>query len=342
MPDPIGYAYDPLPPGVKKPAQPVGYAYDPLPPVTRSPSPLPSQPSSPYPTAAPTAPAIPPPPAAAAPVGDTSPGARTPTAAPTGAPATPAVSAPTDPNAAMGQVQAAFQSKFNRAMTPEEQQALIQYVGYTGGAVTSDMLQKALGAVGQYTGNLQNPGLGAPGAATTPGATPPPTAKSLEEEQRRQLMELLKGNTPVTTDPNNPAVAAERNFFNRANSQATQKQRLAAAERGAARGTLGAGGFDAELAGIENNQATRASGFESELMKNERQGQIDRLMAALGLTQQYGATQLQGQLGKGQLSLGYLQALLGDKQANNALGYNYTALQQAANNQAMQTILSQL
>ena len=77
-------------------------------------------------------------------------------------------------------------------------------------------------------------------------------------------------------------------------------------------------------------------------MKDERQGQIDRLMQALGMTQQYGATQLQGQLGRGQLGLGLLNALLGDKQANNLLGYNYTALQNQMNNQALQTILAGL
>jgi hypothetical protein len=271
------------------------------------------------------------------------------------APATAAVqpaaapAAPGDPNAALSQVQGAFQQKFGRAMSPEEQQALVKYVGYTGGAVTPETLQKALGAVGQYSGNLQNPGLGAPGTPAAPGGPAPTTPQSLEAQQREQLMKLIKGEVPVSLDQNNPALAAERAAFDRANSQATGRQRLAAAERNAARGTLGTGGFDANLAGIENDAATRSTGFEAELMRNERQGQIDRLMQGLGMSQQYGATNLQGQLGRGQLGLGYLNAMLGDKHATNQLGlgrdqlgFNYTALQNQMNNQALQSILAGL
>jgi len=293
-------------------------------------------PQTPYPTASPTASAAPAPTSGAP--------AQAPSGVPTGYAPPPqgqtAEQKPPalgDPNAALGQVQSAFQAKFNRAMSPEEQQALIKYVGYSGGAVTPEILQKALGAVGQYTGNLQNPGLGGPGG---PAAPTPVTAKSLEQQQREQLMKLLRGETPVGVDLNNDAVKAERSHFDRINAQATGRQRLAAAERGAARGTLGAGGFDAELSGIENESANRQGGFEAELYRNERQGQIDRLMAGLGMTQQYGATQLQGQLGRGQLSLGYLNSMLNDKQAGNALGFNYTALQQKANNDAIMAILN--
>lgn len=295
---------------------------------------------------APVAPTGTPPPMSAMPaqqVGNTP-------AAPVMAAAQPAAApAPGDPNAALSQVQGAFQSKFNRAMSPEEQQALVKYVGYNGGAVTPETLQKALGAVGQYSGNLANPGLGAPGAPAAPAGPAPTTPQSLEAQQREQLMKLIKGEVPVSLDQNNPALAAERTAFDRANSQATGRQRLAAAERNAARGTLGSGGFDANLAGIENDAATRSTGFEAELMRNERQGQIDRLMQGLGMSQQYGATQLQGSLGRGQLGLGYLNSMLQDKQATNQLGlgkdqlgFNYTALQNQANNQALQTILGSL
>lgn len=308
-------------------------------------------PQTPYPTASPTASAAPAPTSGAPaqaqsgaptgyappPQGQTAEQKPAATSLPPVTPTPTPAAAAGDPNAALGQVQAAFQAKFNRAMSPEEQQALIKYVGYSGGAVTPDILQKALGAVGQYTGNLQNPGLGGPGG---PAAPTPVTAKSLEQQQREQLMKLLRGETPVGVDLNNDAVKAERSHFDRINAQATGRQRLAAAERGAARGTLGAGGFDAELSGIENESANRQGGFEAELYRNERQGQIDRLMAGLGMTQQYGATQLQGQLGRGQLSLGYLNSMLNDKQAGNALGFNYTALQQKANNDAIMAILN--
>ena len=328
MPDPIGYQFDPIAPERKPKPDPIGYPIDPLPPERRTPATSPTG----YPVP-PTQPlggvnATQPYPAPAA--------SPTPAAPP--APASAPAPAPGDPNAALGQVQTAFQQKFNRAMTPEEQQALVKYVGYTGGQVSPDMLQKALGAVGQYTGNLQNPGLGAPGAAAPVNVTTP----QLEQQQRNSLMDLLNGKTPVTMDPNDPAIQAQRNSFDRTNAMVTGRQRLAAAERNAARGTLGAGGYDANLMGAENDAATRKSAFEGDLLQNERQGQIDRLMSALGMTQQYGATQLQGQLGRGQLGLGLLNALLNDKQAGNLLGFNYTSLQNQMNNQAMQNILNNL
>ncbi len=244
-----------------------------------------------------------------------------------------------NPNAALGQVQAAFQQKFNRAMSPEEQQALIQYVGYTGGQVTPEMLQKALAAVSQYSGNLQNPGLGGPAGPTTP---PIPTAKNIEEQQRLALMNLLQGKTPVTIDPNDPAIQAQRSAFDRANTKATGRARLAAAERAAHTNGLGSGGYNADLAGAEEGGANREVAFESDLLTRERQGQIDRLMQSLGLSQQYGATQLQGQLGRGQLGLGYLQALMNNQQANNALGFNYASLQNLMNNQSLMAILNGL
>lgn len=243
----------------------------------------------------------------------------------------------TDPNAALGQIQGAFQQKFGRAMSPEEQQALIQYVGYTGGQVTPDMLQRALAAVGQYSGNLQNPGLGAPA-----GTTPPVTPQSLEAQQRESLMALLQGKTPVTLDPNDPAIRAQRSAFDRVNTRATGRQRLAAAERAAASDGLGAGGYNADLAGAEAGGADRSAAFEGDLLTRERQGQIDRLMQSLGLTQQYGATQLQGQLGRGQLSLGLLQALMNDRQAGNALGFNYASLQNNMNLQSLMALLNGL
>lgn len=242
------------------------------------------------------------------------------------------------PEAAANQLSAQFQQKFGRAITPEETAMLQKNIGWTPGTpITPEMMTQAGALINGYSGTL--PGAVPPGPPG-PAGPAPVSGTQLEAQQRVQLMALLRGETPVTLNRDNPAVAAERSHFDRANSQATTRQRLASSERAAARGTLGSGGFDAGLAGIENDSATRSTGFEAELMKNERQGQIDRLMASLGMTQQYGATQLQGQLGRGQLGLGYLNAMLNDRQAGNATGFNYAQLQNQMNNQAIQALLS--
>lgn len=264
------------------------------------------------------------------------------------APAQPAVqpAQPVQPTAgvagpqALQRAQQAAQTRLGRQLTQQEIEVLRSQPGVSNPDGTFN-IDAALGLINKYSGDLANP-WGAPAAA----ATPTPSVGNVDEEYRRQLMALLKGEVPVSLDQNNPALQAERAAFDRANQRATTRQRLSAAERRAADNTLGAGGFDADIAGIEQGAGDRSVGFESELFRNERQGQIDRLMQALGMAQGYGATQqglgLQGQLGKGQLALGYLNAMLGDKQAGNSLGFNYAALQNQMNNQALQALLAGL
>jgi hypothetical protein len=77
---------------------------------------------------------------------------------------------PTDPNQALAQAGQQFQSRFNRAMTPQEQQALIGYAGYTGGPVTQEQWGKVTQAIGQYSGDLSKPGIGAPAPAAPPAS----------------------------------------------------------------------------------------------------------------------------------------------------------------------------
>lgn len=302
--------------------------YDPT-----QPPPLPGQPI-PAPTTGATAlPATTPPPttapAPAAPAAPTTAPAPTTTPAPTGA--LPA-------NQALAQAQQAAQTRLGRPLTQQEIDVLRTQPGVANPDGTFN-IQAALGLINKYSGNLSNPW-----GPATPAAAPVPTKGAVEDEYRTQLMALLQGKVPVTLDQNNPALVAERTAFDRANQRATTRQRLAASERAAARGTLGAGGFDAELAGIEQGAGDRSTGFEAELLRNERQGQIDRLMQALGMGQQYSLTNqgytLQGQLGRGQLGLGYLNAMLGNQQANNNLGFNYAALQNQMNNQALQALLA--
>ena len=250
------------------------------------------------------------------------------------APTTPPVG---DPNAALGQVQNAFQAKFKRAMTPEEQQAIIKYAGYTGGQVDPAMLEKALAGVGQYSGDLANPwGAAAAGGGTgtTTPVDPAIGTGGLAQSELQKLL-LTGGTDGMQLDMNNPAIQAQRTNFDRVNSRATGQQRLAAAERAAASGSLGSGGYDANLNAAEQSAGDRASGFEAQLMTQELQGQRERVMQGLQMalasndTAQARALQerlgtldatlrregmsIQDKLGKGQLGLGLLNAMLGDK-----------------------------
>ncbi len=317
-------------------------------------------PQQPVGTAAPAKPAPAPAPA--------TPTTPAPATAPAAAPATPAFpaapAAGMDPNAALGQVNQAYGAKFGgKQMTPQEQQALIKHIGYTGGAVSPEMLQKALGAVGQYSGDIANPfGPATPGTGTTTPTPVDPAAKTggLAQEELQKLL-LTGGTDGMQLDMDNPAIQAQRSNFDRMNSRETTKQRLAGAERAAARGTLGSGGFDADMSAAEQAQGDRASGFESQLMTQELQGQRERVMQGLQMALQSGdaaqARQLQERLGtldatirreglgvqeklgKGQLGLGLLGQLLGDKQAGNALGLGYFNAQNGANQNLLNSLL---
>ncbi len=254
--------------------------------------------------------------------------------APPAAPAAPAGGI--DPAAAQQQLAAQFQTRFGRAMTPAEQTEFQKRLGYTpGGAINDGMMSQGSSLISQYTGNM----------ADYQGSAPKP-AGTLSDQMLEQL--ISTGSTPAMSnvDPNSPAMALQRNAFNRASGQATTRQRMAAAERNAARGTSGAGGFDAELAGIENEAGNQRTDFESQLMRGELDGQRNRVMQGMltgvdaGLRREGMGSQ--ERLGRGQLSLGLLQSLMGNQRAQDALGFNYTQLGQQGRQFDLSTILSQL
>lgn len=306
----------------------------------------------------------PPPPAPANPAGTLSalgggpppPAAPAATAPPPVAPATPA--APTaatpaagmDPAAAQKQLMDQFSAKFGgRQMSPAEQTEMQKRIGYIAGQpITPEMMAKGAELISQYSGKLEDYGPNATPAATPTAPTPATTTNNLAQETLQNL--LKQGDT---FDPNNPAATAQRASFDRVNSRETGRARIAAAERRAASGQLGSGGFDADIAGAEQAQGDRASGFESQLVTQELSAQRQKVQQALALAVQSGdqnaARQLQeklgtldldlrGKLGKGQLGLGLLNSMLGDKQSGNALGLGYAQLGQQGNTDLMRIL----
>jgi len=277
------------------------------------------------------------------------------------APAAP--TAAIDPNQAWSTLTSQFQTQHGRAMTPQEQQALQSYAGYSGGAVSQAMIDRATQGISSYTGDINNPF--GPAAAGTPEPTNPvdPGIATNDAVQQAIQQLLATGSTPAMSaiDPNNPAMVAQRNAFNRMNERSSTRERLSAAERASARGTLGTGGFDAGQASIEQGAGDRSAGFEAQLMSQELQGQRDRVMQAMQMAQASGDSAqsralserlatidnqlrregmtMQNKLGQGQLGLGLLQALMGDRRAGDALGFNYASLGQQGNSDLMRMIL---
>ena len=260
-----------------------------------------------------------------------------------------------DPNQVWGNLQNQFQTKFGRAMTAEEATALQGYAGYSpGGQINQGMIDKATQGIGSYTGDIKNP-FGAAGGGTTP--TPQTPGIKTDDLAQQELQKLLTtGSTDAMSkvDMNNPAIRAQKDAFNRQNEQARTRERMAAAERGAAGNQLGAGGYNADIAAAERGAGDRAVNFESQLMTQELAGQRERVQNALNMALQSGNQaqaralqeklgtmdiQLRGQLGKGQLNLGLLQALMGDQRSKDALGLGYAQLGQQGNLGLLNAIL---
>jgi len=157
-------------------------------------------------------------------------------------------------------------------------------------------------------------------------------------DQVRQTLERLMSEGTGQVDPNRPELVQQRNAFRRGQGRALEQAKRAAAERGAAGGTLNTGGFDADLGTMDLAAAGAEGDFEAGLVTRELEGQRDRMMAAVQLAQQSGQADqaralqerlaqlnaqiqsrgqdIQGRLGQGDLDL---RRLLGMGQLN--LGY---------------------
>ena len=215
-------------------------------------------------------------------------------------------------------------------------------------------------------------------APAPPPQTPTPPATPTQPNLQEQLSQLVSsqlGQQPgnVTADP---IYQQQTNAFNVANQRATDRQRAALAERAGATGTLQSGGFNSQVSNLLERQGERETGFAAQLAGQhlDRQQeqlqnamsmalaignqdlarQIEQRMAAneqarIGLSQQglnlqgelgRGDLDLRRYLGRGQLGLGLLGTLLGNEQANNRLGFDYTQLQALMNRSAIMDLLN--
>jgi len=264
-----------------------------------------------------------------------------------GAPAAPPPGT-VDPNVALNNARAAFQTRFGRDMTQAEIDALLKAVGYTGGPVTDAMMAQALDLISKYSGNIGDPwGTGTPGTTpTTPGEEEETEAERLARERLEELLSEHWGEV----DPNDPALRGQMEANQLAMQRGTNRKRAALAERAAARGGLGSGGFDVDTERLIQEQGEGEQSFNAKLYANELQQQRDRLMQGIEMAQQYGLQQdaqalqeelakldikLREYLGKGNLGLGLLEQLMQDQRFYDEMGFNMAKFLQYINSQAI-------
>jgi hypothetical protein len=167
--------------------------------------------------------------------------------------------------------------------------------------------------------------------ATQPGT---PGGQTIQNQFRTALLGQLN------TDPNNvslsdPSLAPQVRAFQDAQTRSLADNQRELAEQAFAGGTRNTGAYSADLQSLRQQQGEAQAQHNADLLGQEKQQRTQNLFNALGLgsgliTQ--GSAQgiqnslgmadvnLRGQLGRGQLGLGLLQAMLGDRQANDRLG----------------------
>lgn len=241
------------------------------------------------------------------------------------------------------------------------------YVPSYGGLVdrNSEIYKQALGATPGATPTGAVPG-GAGGTSPVPGEPP----KTINDAFRSALMTQL--NTSPDVSLNDPALKSQSDAFSLSQQRSQERSQNTLAEQAALDGTNTSGGFTSDKLGLEQGRAQAEGGFNADLVGRELQNRRSQIMQALQMgagylsDQEHQALQKQlaemdaairregissqssiaaGDLGfrnralDVQSNLGLLQALLGNEQAGNAVGFNYAALQEQANRAATMAAL---
>jgi hypothetical protein len=184
-----------------------------------------------------------------------------------------------------------------------------------------------------------------PPAAGTPSptsGTPVSKTPSIQSAYQAALMQLLTGGNQQSLSAS-PALKAFRGEAGRAEA----RDRAFAAERAAASGYSGSGGFETELAGLRQNRNRDVANFAGAESQRLDDANRQQLMQALALAATMGdneaARELQRMLTmRGQdfsreaaRDSNFVQGRQVDLGESN-LGYNYAALQNQMNQQALQ------
>ncbi len=183
-------------------------------------------------------------------------------------------------------------------------------------------------------------------------------ASPIQSTYQDSLLKLIADNQkPVSLE--DPQLQPASDVYRATRQREADRARSSAAERAAATGTLGAGGFDANVGQIENRKGMDIAQHDSDLVLNEMNARRQQLTQGLALAQQTGnadaerqiRTQLalldaavnesqfgrelqfresalgsQTQLGQGELSLRLLLGLLQNQLGQGQLGLGYDTL----------------
>jgi hypothetical protein len=174
----------------------------------------------------------------------------------------------------------------------------------------------------------------------TPGVQGGPTIQTQFRDSLLKQLQTDPTNVSLTDPDIAPQIRANQNAGQRSQERAQQEL----AEQGFVGGTGRTGAYGAELNAMEQQRGEAEGQFNAGVLRDTQAQRLESLFNALGLGQGQiqgdeglkqqinagnqqnalgqGDLALRKQLGQGQLGLGLLNAMLGDRQANNSLGLN--------------------
>lgn len=187
---------------------------------------------------------------------------------------------------------------------------------------------------------------------------------AISEQMRGVLSNRLTDLSKPINILEDPTYKAQTDAFNLSQSRGADRQRKVLAERNAAGGTLASGGFNTNVNQVYEKQAEGEAKYSADLAGQRLGERETQLNAAIQMARAVGqddvalqlenekaalaqaALQLQGELGRsdlslrdrlgsGQLNLGLMNALMGNQQFYDSLGFNYAGLQNSMNRDAV-------
>ncbi len=253
--------------------------------------------------------------------------------------------------------------RYGRGPTSDQEWAAIaQGINYDDG-VTDEELTQAYGNADRYAASLgATPTIPSPPPAPVPPPAPPPPgpaptpepppqqtpsytvptppnlqatvpglfnqqpASPIQQAYQGALIPLIQqSQQPVAPTVQGTAYQPASEVFRATRQRQTDRARNALAERMAAQGTLGSGGFDAGIQQLYNQEGLDIAGNDARLIEREIGSRRQQLMQGLALAQASGNAEAVRQL---QTQLGLLSAATGESQFGRELGFRERALGQ--------------
>lgn len=254
-------------------------------------------------------------------------------------------------------------SKYGRG--PQNDQEWGQIAGginYNDG-VDDNELNQAYGNADSLARSLGSSNAPAPSPQPAPqatGAVPPAPGVNPYQQQVQESLTGLITRGQQAPSLSDPTLQPQADVFRATQQRSAERQRAALAERMAAQGMAGSGGFDVGVGQIEAQRGLNEANFNAALVGNEvgaRRGDTNfalNLLSQLGdssalrsLNQQLGLGDLglrrdaltqQGQLGRGALGMDLMRALLANDHFYSGQGVDLAKFQALLNQSAVNSL----